>query len=64
MFFFFFCNCDDQETGVAGGFCAGCMADEDNDKSSGFGEGSVLINMSCDKFISFGIRDVSPIVAF
>ena len=21
--FFFFCNCDDQETGVASGFCAG-----------------------------------------
>ena len=43
------------------------MADEDNDKSSGFGEGSE--NMSCEivslKGVCCGIiRDGSPIVAF
>ena len=48
--FFVFCNCDDQETGVSGGLCAGgiVLADEDNDKSSGFGEGSEFMNMSGD----------------
>ena len=41
--FFFFCNCDDQETGVAGGFCAGSIVLDvkDDDKSSSFGEGSL-----------------------
>ena len=49
MIFFFFCSCDDQETGVAGGFWAGWIvaADEDNDRSSGFGEGYVSISKSC-----------------
>ena len=48
-FFFGFCICVDQETGFVGGICAGGMLDEDNDKSSGFGEGSVSLNKSlCD----------------
>ena len=50
--FFVFCSCDDQETDVSGGLCAGgiVLADE-NDKSSGFGEGSMSLNMSCDVFV-------------
>ena len=51
--FFVFCNCEDQETGVSGGLCAGgiVLAYEDNDKSSGFGEGSDLMNMSGDETV-------------
>ena len=50
--FFVFCSYDDQETDVFGGLCAGgiVLADE-NDKSSGFGEGSMSLNMSCDVFV-------------
>ena len=50
--FFVFCNCEDQETDVSGGLCAGGieLADE-NDKSSGFGEGSISLNISVGEFV-------------
>ncbi len=44
-FFFCFCICEDQETAFVGVICPGGMV-EDNDKSSGFGEGSMSIKMS------------------
>ena len=63
---FFFCNCDNQETGIAGGFWEGgiVLVDEENGKSSGFGKGSVLLNMSVCvlKFAVF--KDGFSIVAF
>ena len=64
-FFFFFCNCEDQETDVSGGLCAGRieLADE-NDKSSGFGEGSISLNMSVGEFVVCEIGVDSSIVAF
>ena len=63
MFFgFVFCNCENQETDVSGGLCAGGieLADK-HDKSSGFGDGSVSLNMSVGEFV-VGVD--SSIVAF
>ena len=44
-FFFCFCICVDQETAFVGVVCPGGIV-EDNDKSSGFGEGSMSMKMS------------------
>ena len=61
-------NCDDQETGVAGGFCAGwielAIRNEADDKSSGFSEGEgfrSLLKMPFCEFCEFKIG--SSIVA-
>ena len=48
----FFCNCGDQETDVSGGLCTGGIElSDENDKSSGFGEGYISLNMSVGEFV-------------
>ena len=65
FFFFFFCNFEDQETDVSSGLCAGGrkLAEED-DKSSGFEEGSMSLNMSVGEFVAGEIIVGSSIVVF
>ena len=63
--FFVFCSCDYQESDVSGGLCAGgIVLTDENEKSSGFGEGFISLNMSVGEFVVGEISVGSSIVAF